>query len=113
MKAQFIRHKDPWRALGLSILNKRNFKNSEEFITWLYKYVVPDFYGMSNGRDLYHKLKTILGGSGLAVPHELYEYIEYKIVPEISFEDGTTPEVLGWPLLLRGMYPFSEFNDDL
>lgn len=112
MKVKFIKHKNPRQTLGADILNKRNFNSYEEFIEWLYKYVVPNYYGMPNGPELWNKIKNIsLEEKYTVIPRSLFDYIQYTIFPDIKIKKGKyfypLNEEEGWdPYDLRERYPF-------
>ena len=111
MKAKFIKHNNPRGTLDIGILAKKIFKTNEEYIDWLYKYVVPDFYGMENGPDLWNKIKNYIKIHWGNMPDPLVDYISKKIEPYIKITQEE--KNLHWPILLRKKYPFSSWNDEL
>ena len=107
MKAKFIKHKNPREALGLDPLSKRDFKSMEEFVDWLYKYMVPNFYNMPNGPDLYALIKKKLKSGDSYMPGEFYNYIRLTILPEVKINGKTELQKTIWfPQYLREKYPF-------
>ena len=113
MKAKFIRHNDARKSLGVDILSKREFDSYEEFINWLYRYAVPDFYKMDNGPKLWNLIKRTVKRQGTLIPIELYEYIVNEIKPSIQIKNYDIT-YMGWdPEHLRGKYPFPVSNKDL
>lgn len=114
MRAKFIKHKDPRKTLGLSILDKREFNSYEEFIDWLYKYLVPHFYGMKNGPELWYKIKKLIKRDNTIIPQELYEYINEEIGNDVKISRIPLSDQGGWqPSDLRERYSFPTSNTKL
>ena len=113
MKAKFIKHKNPRRSLGLDPLFKREFDSKEDFVDWLYRYLVPNFYGMPNGLKLWKHIMNMLKEEGSGnIPSKLFGYIHEEIIPNITVDGISETDTLlftlsGYTLLLRQKYPFS------
>lgn len=91
MKAKFVKHNDPRQALGVSPLQRRNFRDKEDFLEWLVNFYIPDFYGVRDN-DWYF-LNKIIGSMMLDngvfcnLPARLYDSI-LKIIKEAEKESG-------------------------
>ena len=112
MRAKFIKHNNPRDTLGIGILNKRDFNSYEEFIDWLYRYLIPDFYNIPNGPKLWDQIKKLIMEEKLTViPQELYYYITNGIIPDVKINGMN---IGSWKALdLRKKYPFPLYNKDL
>ena len=100
MKAKFIRHNDPRKTLGISPALKRDFINREEFVDWMYRYLVPDFYGIPNGPELEAKVRSKLRGTTNYIPQDFFVYVRDFIIPEINIKIG----ISGWVQGLRSRF---------
>lgn len=111
MRAKFIKHKNPRKSLGLDMLSKRDFDSYEEFVDWVYKYLIPNFYGMPNGPELYKKIIKTVRKEGSIIPQDVFNYIFYKIKPNIKIKGQTMSH---WSSRdIRSKYPFPRYNKDL
>lgn len=110
MKAKFIKHNNPRQALGIT---QKNFDNFDQFMEWLYEYVVPDFYNMPNGPKLKKKIKSLVVGTGFNIPEDLYDYIGNKIIPIVKVQNLNSGDINFWPYLLRMKYDLPQSNNNL
>lgn len=108
MRGKFIRHNNARSALNIDPL-KRIFNSEEEFVDWLYKYVVPDYYGIPLGMKLWEKILEELKNNLVNIPRKLFYFIENEILPHIKIKGMADLQVLmfDYTYLLRKKWPFS------
>ena len=99
VKAKFIKYKDPRRSLGLNILSKRDFKSYEEFVDWLYNYLIPHYYNMPNGPKLWKKMREITELEKSYVPNDFLDYFKKELEKEIKIEGR--PPLIHWIYFLN------------
>ena len=112
MKAKFIKHNTARTALGVDVLSQRDFKSYNEFINWLYDYIVPSFYGIPKGRELWNKIKKIVKREDSYIPWDLLNYIGREIIPWIKI-NGEKDRIRSYYIDLRNKFPFSPYNSDI
>ena len=108
MKAKFIKHKNPRVSLGLDPLSKRDFESYDEFLDWLHDYIIPNYYNIPNGPELSRKIEKIADEEDLLIPEDLYNYILYEIMPDITIKEININKKVGeWDMIawdLRDFY---------
>ena len=110
MRTKFIKHRNPRRNLGLGPLHRRNFKSIEDFINWLFNYLIPDFYGMENGPELWEKVEKITKEENTLIPEDLFQYIEYNIIRDILINDLSRGKTLNYDYMSDLKDKIHEYN---